>query len=65
MDIMYIKWKLESFWIQICYQKMQFYMIFLQKLNFKNFSFNFDEEKKFQLEIFQKFDFTTPQIITS
>ena len=40
-------------------------MIFLQKLNFKNFSFNFDEEKKFQLEIFQKFDFTTPQIITS
>ena len=65
MAIMYIKWKLKSFWIQTCYQKMQFYMIFLQKSNFKEIFSNFDEEKKIQKNIFQKIYFTTPQIFIS
>ena len=60
MDIMYIKWKLKSFWIQICYQKKQFYMIFLQKSNFKNFRFNFDEEKKISNGNFSKILFYNP-----
>ena len=38
-------------------------MIFLQKSNFKNFRFNFDEEKKFQTEIFQNFILQPPKFL--
>ena len=40
--------------------KMQFYMIFLQKPNFKNFHFNFDEEKKISNGNFSKILFYNP-----
>ena len=36
---------------------------FLQKSNFKNFRFNFDEEKKIQTEIFQNFILQPPKFL--
>ena len=60
MDIMYIKWKLKSFWIQICYQKMQFYMIFFAKIKFQKFSLQFWRRKKFSNGNFSKILFYNP-----
>ena len=51
MDNMYIKWKLKSFWIHICCQKL---WNFLKKLEFKIFLAQFFKEKEFWLQIFQK-----------
>ena len=56
---MYIKWKLETFWIQICYQKTQLWAKILSKLDFQNFCFEFCEEKKFSKANFSEIFFTT------
>ena len=62
---MYIKWKLETFWIQICYQKTQLWAKILSKLDFQNFCFEFCEEKKFSKANFSEIFFTTHQFMFS
>ena len=53
MDNMHIKWKLKSFWIYICHQKVQLGMkTFWKKMNFKIFCFDFQRKKKFKHKFF-------------
>ena len=61
MDNMHIKWKLKSFWICICHQKVQLGMkTFWNKNNFKIFCFHF-HRKKISNANFSKFPFQYPQ----
>ena len=61
MDNMHIKWKLKSFWIHICYQKVLMGMkTFWKKNNFKIFYFDF-QGKKIWMKIFSDFLFQYPQ----
>ena len=61
MDNMHIKWKLKSFWIYICHQKVQLGMkTFWKKMNFKIFCFDF-QRKKISKANFSTFLFQYPQ----
>ena len=58
---MHIKWKLKSFWIHICHQKVQLGMkTFWKKMNFKIFCFDF-QRKKISKANFSTFLFQYPQ----
>ena len=53
MDNTYIKWKLKSFYIQICHEKVLFCMRLLKKLDFHFFSLIFIG-KKLERKLFKK-----------